>query len=725
MITLQIDGREVEVVPGTTILKAAEKAGIEIPVFCYHPRLAPVGACRMCLVRIEKMPKLQPACTTVVAEGMVVRTDTDDVMQSHEGVMDFLLSTHPLDCPVCDAGGECELQDNAMRYGSNESRFADPKRHFKKAWDLGPMVELDQERCIMCLRCIRFMSDVAGDPALTLHERGTHVVVDVADGRRFDSIFAGNTIQICPVGALTSRPYRFRARPWDLDVVDSICPHCPVGCHVALSLRHGDLLRVQSRDSEEVNWAWLCDRGRFGYGFVHRGPRLTQPMLRHSGALTVVGWHDALGALRAGLRGRVGALGGARSSLEAQYLMRRWLREAVQTENVDHRVLPLTSAIPPGPVGRIDDIDTADLVVLIDAEVLEEAPVLALRLRHFATLGLRLVGVSERGAMLDLPYEDIRTEDVAGTLLAMAEGRGSLGGAMLGAKKVLLLWSGRGRGQREAIGEIVRRRAGETYTMVVGALGNSYGGEAAGLVPGEDGLDARGMLEAAARGDLDGLFVMAQDLYDFPDHELVDAAIARIPFLAFAGTVPGRTSEQAHVVLPLAAWSESDCHLVNMEGRAQRCYAGVSHPGETRDDWRLFADLLGLDWGLQEVMQAVRADLPELFGQHRPQGGPVPRDGYVATPGLIFGASIFHKGVLPDPLLDRLPRPPDVTLGEERARMLGLADGDTFELGGERVKVRVSPDLPAGSLLVRAGTLPAGRLAGRLQHGAGLAGRGR
>ncbi len=654
MITLTIDGREVQVEPGTLILDAAKQAGIDIPVFCYHPRMDPVAACRMCLVRIEKMPKLQPACATPVAEGMVVHTDTDEVRKSHAGVLEFLLANHPLDCPVCDKGGECELQDNSIRYGPNLTRFADHKRHLDKARPLGPIVELDQERCIQCMRCVRFMQEVAGDPVLTLHDRGGHAVVDVAEGRTFDSIFSGNTIEICPVGALTSRPYRFKARPWDLDEVESICPHCPVGCNIRLSLRHGEVKRILSRDNEEIDWGWLCDRGRFGYGFVHEGVRVTEPLIRRGDRLAPVSWPEAIAAVGNGMKGRVGALGGGRSSLEAQYLMRRWMEEKLGSRNVDHRVLPLTTAIAPGQVGRIDDVNDADLVLALDAELNEEAPVLSLRLRRFARGGLRIVSISERTGLLDMPHQDVMTGNVAQTLAQIAKGEGEVGEAFLKAKKVLMIWSGRGHDVTDAIEAAVHARSGETYTMVVGGLANSFGAQAVGLVPGEGGLDTRSMLEAAAKGELDGLFLLAQELDEFPDQELVASALSQLKFLAVAQVVPSALTERADVVLPLAAWAESDGHFVNMEGRAQRYYAGATRPSGVYDDWQLMAELLGVAWGQEETAAAVRSELPSLFEAHRRDGVPQPTGGYEPVARAPVQASIYHKGVTPDPFLRSL-----------------------------------------------------------------------
>jgi len=709
LIHLTIDGREVEAEPGTLIVDAAKAVGIDIPVFCYHPRMSPAAACRMCLVAVEKMPKLQPACATPVAEGMVVSTDTPAVRKARAGVLEFLLANHPLDCPICDKGGECDLQDNSMRYGPDLTRFADSKRHLDKARPLGPIVELDQERCIQCMRCVRFMEEVAGDPVLTLHDRGGHAVVDVADGLTFDSIFSGNTIEICPVGALTSRPFRFKARPWDLDEIPSVCPHCPVGCNIRLSVRRGEVKRLRSRDSQEIDWGWLCDRGRFGYGFIHEGARLERPLVREAGEQREVSWSVALARLGEGMRGSTGALGGGRSSLEAQYGMRRWLRERVGTKNIDHRVLPLTTAIAPGPQGRIDDLDDADLCIALDVEILEEAPVLGLRMRHFGGRGLRIVSVGPRTGLLDMDHDEVVAEDVAAALAAVARGEGEIGAAFRAARKVLMLWNGRGADVAQAIEAAQAARDGETYAMVVGGLGNSFGAEAVGLVPEEGGLDARGMLEAAARGDLDALFVLESDLSEFPDPDLLAAALERVPFLAVAGSIPTELARRADVVLPLAAWAESDGHLVNMEGRAQRYYAGATRPGGVYDDWRLFAELLGepLDQGGFEA--ALRAEFGVLFGPERPVGGKPPRGGDEAQGRALVGASLYHKGVTPDPFLKTLKPPAELALAPDRAQALGVAGGDRVSAGGFEATVRVAAELPPGALLVRAGVAGAGR----------------
>src|SRR6266851_4494576 len=268
---------------GMILVDAAKTVGIDIPIFCYHSKLKPVGACRMCLVEIEKAPKLQTACTSPVADGMIVNTKSPKAIAGQSATIEFLLANHPLDCPVCDRGGECPLQDNTFGYGKGASVFAEVKRHFVKPIPLSDKVLLDRERCIMCYRCVRFQKEIAGDETLTVLDRGSWSQIGVLEGRTFDSPFSGNTIEICPVGALTSTMYRFRARPWDIQNKPSVCSQCSVGCNTSLTIRDNKIARVLSRENTPVDDGWLCDRGRFNYGFVASPERLTQPLLRRNG----------------------------------------------------------------------------------------------------------------------------------------------------------------------------------------------------------------------------------------------------------------------------------------------------------------------------------------------------------------------------------------------------------------------------------------------------------
>ncbi|HEY6653179.1 MAG TPA: 2Fe-2S iron-sulfur cluster-binding protein, partial [Solirubrobacterales bacterium] len=303
-VSLVVDGREVTAPEGTMLVDAAKQGDVEIPVFCYEPKLGdPVGACRMCLVEIEGMPKLQTACSTPVRDGMVVYTQTDRVNEAQNAVVEFLLINHPLDCPVCDKGGECPLQDIAMGWGPGKSRFTDPKRHFQKPLELSPLVAIDRERCILCYRCVRFSQEVAEDEQLQLLERGDKTFVGTFDERPYIAPFHGNIIELCPVGALTSYTYRFRARPWDIEQAGSVCTLCPSQCNVGYTVRDERVLRVNARDNAEVDDGWLCDKGRFAFQMFNSTERITRPMVRAGdGSLSPISWDEAVRRVADGFR---------------------------------------------------------------------------------------------------------------------------------------------------------------------------------------------------------------------------------------------------------------------------------------------------------------------------------------------------------------------------------------------------------------------------------------
>jgi NADH-quinone oxidoreductase subunit G len=401
VVSLTIDGRTARVPRGTLLVEAAKSIGITVPVFCYHEKMKPVGACRMCLVEIEKMPKLQTACTTPVAEGQIVHTNSPKVIAAQRSVIEFLLTNHPLDCPICDKGGECPLQDNAFGWGVGTSRFEDAKRHFLKPIDLSPEIKLDRERCIMCLRCVRFEKEIAGGESLVVVSRGSGSEIGTAPGRVFDSPFSGNTIEICPVGALTSTQFRFRARIWDLQQVPSICDKCAVGCNLKLQVRTNQVLRLWSRENPDVDDSWLCDRGRFDYQYVNSPERLQQPLVRRDGMLKPATWVEALIAVRDGLRGVIerhgaGAVGGIaspRGTNEENYLFQKLFRAVLGSANVDHRTTPH----PPrgrlpydAATGSIAGLESTRAIVIVDADPLREQPIVDLRIKKAAGLGARI-----------------------------------------------------------------------------------------------------------------------------------------------------------------------------------------------------------------------------------------------------------------------------------------------------------------------------------------------
>ena len=324
-ITFQIDGRDVQAPENMMLADAAKLGDVEIPVFCYEPKLGhPVGACRMCLVEIEGIPKLQTACSTAVKDGMVVHTQSERTRVAQQAVVEFLLVNHPLDCPVCDKGGECPLQDITFGWGGGHSRFIEPKRHFRKPLELSPLIAIDRERCILCYRCVRYSQEVAEDDQLILLERGAHSFVGTFDGHPYVAPFSGNIIELCPVGALTSRPYRFRARPWEIEGAGTLCTLCPSQCNVTLTVRDERVLRVLARQHDEVDDGWLCDKGRFAYQAIHVDERITEPLIRDGGELRAVSWDRALSEAASGLRragARTGALAGGGASNEEGLLL--------------------------------------------------------------------------------------------------------------------------------------------------------------------------------------------------------------------------------------------------------------------------------------------------------------------------------------------------------------------------------------------------------------------
>ncbi|HXR27953.1 MAG TPA: 2Fe-2S iron-sulfur cluster-binding protein, partial [Solirubrobacteraceae bacterium] len=412
MITFTIDGREVRAPENAMLVDAAKHGDVEIPVFCYEPKLGqPVGACRMCLVEIEGIPKLQTGCSTPVKDGMVVYTQTERVKSAQQAVVEFLLVNHPLDCPVCDKGGECPLQDITFGWGGGRSRFIEPKRHFVKPLALSPLIAIDRERCILCYRCVRFSQEVSEDYQLVLLERGAHSYVSTFDGHPYVAPFSGNIIELCPVGALTSRPYRFRARPWDVENAGSVCTLCPAQCNVSLTVRDELALRVLERDNDEVDDGWLCDKGRFGYQSFHVEERVTQPLVRDGGILRAVSWERALQTAAAGLQragAHTAAIVGGQSTNEEGYLLARLLREGLGAPHVDSRrggalALEYHRALgAPALQARTPDLEFAHMVLVLDTEPVNDAPVLDLRLRKGVRRhGCKLAVASPYASSLD------------------------------------------------------------------------------------------------------------------------------------------------------------------------------------------------------------------------------------------------------------------------------------------------------------------------------------
>ncbi len=428
-VTLTIDGKEVSVPKGALVLHAAQKLGIDVPTFCYNNKMDPLGACRMCLVSIEKQKGFPPACATPVAPGMIVTTKSEAVEKTRKSMLEFLLINHPLDCPICDKGGECPLQNLTFKFGPGSSRFVENKRHFQKHLQIGPQIVLDRERCILCQLCVRFMEDIADDAQLVMINRGDSTEIGTFPGRPLDSVFSGNVTDICPVGALTSKSYRFQSRPWDLEHMPSVCPTCPVGCNIDVNTRRGQLMRLAPRENTKVDDGWLCDIGRYGTLSWARYERVTSPLIKRNGHFLPATWEEALQAAEDGLRaartgGTLAGLASARGTNEKLYLFGQLLRGGLRTPHLDtlNGSRGGTATLGGAPIAAIED---ADALVLVDADPIARQMVLHLRLTKQAKRrGVQPVIISNDDTGLDkyagakLPYEPT---NLAATVRALAE----------------------------------------------------------------------------------------------------------------------------------------------------------------------------------------------------------------------------------------------------------------------------------------------------------------
>ncbi len=653
-ISITVDGRAVSAEPGELIISAAERAGVFIPRFCYHPRMKSVGMCRMCLVEVSgpRGPSLQPACFVAVAEGQEIFTESEAARKAQEGVLEFLLLNHPLDCPVCDKGGECPLQDQAMSHGPGESRFVEDKRHWAKPVEIGPLVLLDRERCIQCARCTRFAEEVAGEPFIDFAERGDRTEVAIFPGEPFDSYFAGNTIQICPVGALTAAPYRFRSRPWDLEQVETTCTTCSVGCRVVAQSSAGALVRYLGVDSGPVNQSWLCDRGRFGFEAVEASERLTQPLVRSSTGFVPATWNQALGEVADKVLeargdhgpGAVGFIGGSRLANEDAYAWVRLAKGVIGTDNFDAQLgdgLP-AELIASLPRATIEETLAASTVVLLAGDLREELPVLHLRLRQkAANEGLRIIDCSPVATGLGPvatwnPYRPGEATELARRLVATKPGEGVvvvLGRPSLAepADDIAAAAAVLAAAWPSARFLSALRRANVHGAIDLGCApgllpgrvtieeGREFFAEQWGAVPARRGLDTAGILEAAASGELSTLVLVGADpLSDFPDHDLAERALERVEFLVAVETVLNASSLHADVVLPAAGYAERGGTTTNLEGRVTRLAAKVVPPGVSRADWVIateLADRLGADLGFESV-EGIWAEIERVSPAH-------------------------------------------------------------------------------------------------------------
>jgi NADH-quinone oxidoreductase subunit G len=765
LVTLTIDDVEVSVPKDTLVIRAAERLGVQIPRFCDHPLLAPVGACRQCLVEVEDagngrpIPKPQASCTLAVADGMKVRTQASSPVadKAQQGIMEFLLVNHPLDCPVCDKGGECPLQNQAMSNGRGETRFTEAKRTFPKPINISAQVLLDRERCVLCARCTRFSEQIAGDPFIALVERGALQQVGIYEKQPFESYFSGNTIQICPVGALTSASYRFRARPFDLVSTDSVCEHCASGCALRTDHRRGKVTRRLAGFDAAVNEEWNCDKGRFGFRHSRQPDRLTHPLVRddEDGELRPASWPEALAVAARGLQavaGSVGVLTGGRLTVEDAYAYAKFARVALGTNDIDFRARPHSAEeadfLAAHVAGRSLEVTYADLekankVLLVGFEPEDESPIVFLRLRKAALKGTQVLSVAPfasrgldklRGTLVRaVPGEEPRVVEglahgsadalgpaldgggiiLVGERMAAVPGALSAVAALAGTTGARLAWVPRRAGDRGAV------EAGCLPTLLPGgrpvtvADARVDAGAAWGVtsLPDRPGRDTDAMVAAAAAGELRGLVVAGVELRDLPDPRLAERALETAAFVVSLEVRASDVSPYANVVLPVAPVTEKAGTYLDWEGRPRPFGQVFAEPGSLAEV-RILAGIaqeMGVDLGVRTVEQA-RAELGS-FGAWEGERLPAPTVPPAAAAGTTERADGHHTLATWKQLVDdgRMLDGDEYLKATGRPAVL-LAPASTLDALGlqEGGSVTVSTDHGSVDLPVAGGDLPDG-----------------
>ncbi len=596
MPTLNVDGVEVTVEDGATVLQACEEAGAEIPRFCYHERLSIAGNCRMCLVELEKAPKLIASCAMPAGEGMVIHTNTEKVKNGREGAMEFLLINHPLDCPICDQGGECDLQDQSMSYGSGNSRYLESKRAVKEK-NMGPLIKTTMTRCIHCTRCVRFATEVAGVEELGALNRGENTEIVTYLEEALNSELSGNIIDLCPVGALTSKPYAFTARPWELRKTESVDVLDAVGANIRIDSKGAEVMRILPRLNEDINEEWLSDRSRFSYDGLKR-QRLDTPYVRKNGKLEAVGWSEALDVvadkLKATDASKIGAISGDLACAESMKALKD-LMDALNVANVDCRQdgTKLTSGNRASYIfnSTISGIDEADALLIVGSNPRVEASLINARIRKRWKRGnfpIALIGEEN-----DLTYAHEYLGAGAATLKEVATGKHSFAKTLKDAKRPMII-VGQGalsRADGEAVLGLCRKIADDFGLIaedwngfnVLHTSAARVGGLDLGLVPGEGGKDAAGILDAAASGDMDVVYLLGADE--------IDTSKLENTFVIYQGSHGEAGAHVADVILPGAAYTEKNATWVNTEGRVQQGFRAVYTPGDAREDWTILRAL--------------------------------------------------------------------------------------------------------------------------------------
>ena len=688
LVTVTIDGIELQVPKGTLVVEAAKLIARDIPVYCYHPKLGPAGLCRVCLVEVEGMPKLQIGCNTPITGGMIVHTQNSKVDEGRRAILEFLLLNHPLDCPICDKGGECDLQDFSMAYGQGASRSVDGKDAKPKAVDLGPTIVLDEERCILCLRCVRFDDIITQERSLRTEDRGAQAIIATASGAPYVSDFTGNVTELCPVGALTSKTYRFKSRPWDNQRTTTTCTQCSVGCQMHVDARQNMILRTMSvAEDEQISDGWLCDRGRYNVGYVSDERRITQPMYRKDGAWSQIAWNDAIAlwasAIKDSLAARgapsIGAIGGGRLLNEEAFLLAH-VHRALGIQNLDWRAGSQLRAHPGTWTGTHLDLENAQVVVTYGRPPAATAPILDLRIRkavvqHHATL----ISVGDHAASAVVRDHHVASvADVRALIPAHAE-------------RIAFVWDGIATADARSFFDLGAALASEGKKIsgfIAGEQANARGAESMGMLPQDGALDTRGMFEAARAGTLGVLALFGVNpVLHHPHRDLVIESLRAIPFLVVSDLFMTETAELATLVLPACSAFEKTGTTTDFAGDVLPVHGAVQAPEATLADGDMLvmlAEALGVTLpALSEIEQRVRvlASQAPTMMYALPETAPALTAN--GTLRLIVDAAIFTGGGTAafDARLTTLRTAPRAIVHPATAQSHGLADGDTIDLG--------------------------------------------
>ena len=722
LVHLTIDGVAVAVPKGTLLVEAAKTVKQEIPVYCYHPKLGPAGLCRVCLVEIEGMPKLQIACNTPVSDGMVVHTQNEKVNGGRSMILELLLVNHPLDCPICDKGGECDLQDYAMAYGRGSSDVADPKTSKPKGVVLGPTIILDEERCVVCQRCVRFDEIIARESQLVLKDRGSRDIIATATGDAYRHNFTGNVTEICPVGALTSKTYRFKSRPWDLQRTQTSCTQCAVGCQQMIDVRLGTALRTMSVESDDaISDGWLCDRGRYNIGFYSANDRIQQPLYRKDGEFHQIGWDDAFvlwaKAIKESIANRgvssVGAIGGGRLTNEEAYLLQHVFR-ALGVQNLDWRAASQRQASPGAHGGSYVELERADVILIAGESPAERAPVMDLRIRKaVARNGATLIRIAPIEAKPNVGCIDV--VDVAQAVAAIPDG----------VRSVAVVWDGVDLALGAELAAAASNLPG-LRTYITGEQANARGAETMGMLPAPGALDGAAMFEAAREGKLGVLSLFGVNpLLNAPDAGAIREALQSVPFLVVSELFLTQTAELATLVLPAKGAYEKSGTTLDLAGDLLPLQRSLDAPENALSDLEMLVGLAqqfdvrlptSEELDATIVQRCAHAPADFTFGDARfisrvvtGRAQPLADGLHVAIQSAIFagGGTSLH-----DDRIGTLRPGLQASFGTQDAQLYGLQSGDTIDLESHGhtladVLVVVRPGIRTGSVVL-VGGLPEG-----------------